>query len=600
MMRKMKKILFVLVALILVLPSFLVVASANNSNTKDVTADTYGEISSKDEVVYATLSATGKRQEMYVVNTFDIAKSGEITDFGTYDQIKNLTDLTEIEQKGDKVQFTAREGKFYYQGNMKVAALPWNINVTYYLDGKVTSPENLAGKDGRVKIHIETSANEKANPVFFENYLLQISMTFDAEITSNIKAVDGTIANAGKNKQVTFTVMPEQEEAFVVEADVVDFEFDGIDITGIPSTMSIDEPDIDDMNGDMKTLTNAIAEINDGVAELKKGVSELNNGVAELKDGSLQYKNGMSEMDKASIDLVNGSKEIDQALRTMSSSLGDIEEMDLSELEQLTNGLSQMSTGLRETAKGLSTLNSNYTDAYHAFDGAMTAINITEEEIQRLYKNGVDQRIVEQLTAALTAKQTYNQVKQAFAAVDGTLDTVNGSLTEMANHLDTMEQELSTSIGEMDFSNGFSQLQKGLESLSSNYQTFHSGLQKYTEGVSQLSRSYEDLHNGIGELANGTEELENGVGELHDGTTELHESTSDLPEQMTEEIDEMIAEYDKSDFEAVSFVSDKNENVNSVQFVLKTESIKHEEEEITGEPVEEEKGFWARLKELFS
>ncbi len=43
----------------------------------------------------------------------------------------------------------------------------------------------------------------------------------------------------------------------------------------------------------------------------------------------------------------------------------------------------------------------------------------------------------------------------------------------------------------------------------------------------------------------------------------------------------MIAEYDKSHFEAVSFVSTKNEKVNSVQFVIKTESIKKEDKKQT-------------------
>src|SRR5699024_5462931 len=117
---------------------------------------------------------------------------------------------------------------------------------------------------------------------------------------------------------------------------------------------------------------------------------------------------------------------------------------------------------------------------------------------------------------------------------------------------------------------------------------------------SQLASSYQDMDDGIGELSKGTKTLEDGVGELHNGTTKLHQSTRDLPDQMTEEIDEMIADYDKSDFEAISFVSNKNENVESVQFVLKTENIEMDDDETTEEPEEEKKGFWTRLKELFS
>ncbi|MEC5425801.1 hypothetical protein QGM71_20255 [Virgibacillus sp. C22-A2] len=48
-------------------------------------------------------------------------------------------------------------------------------------------------------------------------------------LSENIQDEDGMVANAGKNKQVTITVMPEKEEELVVEVDVVeDFELDGI------------------------------------------------------------------------------------------------------------------------------------------------------------------------------------------------------------------------------------------------------------------------------------------------------------------------------------------------------------------------------------
>ncbi len=604
MMRR--KILLVLAAVILVSPSFLVTASANDSETKEAAAKKDGEVSSKDEVVYATLGANGDREEIYVVNTLDVTKAGKVVDYGNYSSLKNLTDLSEMKQTDNTVQVTAPEGKFYYQGNMNDAALPWDIAISYFLDGKEISPEDLAGKEGHVEIRIKTSANEKVNPAFFKNYLLQISLTLNTEIASNIKAEDGMVANSGKDKQVTFTVMPENEEELVVEADVDEFELDGINISGAPSTMSVDAPDADEMTGDMKSLTGAIAEINDGVGELNNGVSELNNGVAGLHEGSEQYKNGISELDGSSSELVDGSKNIEEALATLSKSLSNAEGTDLSGINELVKGLTEVSGGLHETADGLVTLKQNYKKAYDALDAAITAIpaDVTKEEMDKLEKSNADPKVVRKLLetykAAQTAKGTYAEVKQGFAAVDTTLGKTIDGLTEMANNLDAMANGLSSSLENMDSMEGFAQLQEGIASLSANYKTFHAGLVDYTGGVSQLASSYQDLHNGIGELSEGTRELENGVGELHDGTTELHQSTKDMPKEMTEEIDQMMDEYDKSDFEAVSFVSDKNENVNSVQFVLKTESIKYEEPETTEEPKKEEKGIWDRFKDLFS
>ncbi|WP_342028682.1 YhgE/Pip domain-containing protein [Oceanobacillus limi] len=606
-MRRMKKILFVLAAVVLILPSFLVTASTSDSKSEDDTANSDGEISSKDEVVYATLHANGESQDIYVVNTFDISESGNVIDFGNYSSVKNLTDLSEIEQSDNKVQFTAEEGKFYYQGNMDKEPLPWDVSVAYYLDGKEISPEEIAGKEGSIQIRIETAANENVDPIFYENYLLQISLPLDTSIFSNIRAEDGMVANAGKNKQVTFTVMPEKEETLVVEADAVGFELDGVEITGIPSSMSIEEPDVDEMTGEMRTLSDAIAELNDGVGELENGVSELNRGVADLQDGSGQFNRGLADLDGGSGDLVNGSEEIAQALETITKSLGDADDMDLSDLDQLANGLGEIVKGLDETVQGLERLKGNYATAYNALDEAMEAIpshNVSKQEIQELYSSGAEpdvvDRLVETYTAARTAKGTYDEVKQAFGVVDQTLEGVIDGLSEMKANLETMASELSTSLENMD-TDGLAQLQEGLTSLSKNYDSFHDGLVDYTGGVNELSNAYKELHGGIVDLSDGTSELENGVGELHDGTTELDESTSDLPDQMTDEIDQMMNEYDKSDFEAKSFVSEENEKVNSVQFILKTESITNEDPETTDAPeeVEEEKGFWEKLMALF-
>ena len=55
-----------------------------------------------------------------------------------------------------------------------------------------------------------------------------------------------------------------------MEADAEDFQLDSIEITSVSSSISIDDPDVNEMTGDMKTLSESIAEINDGVAGLKE------------------------------------------------------------------------------------------------------------------------------------------------------------------------------------------------------------------------------------------------------------------------------------------------------------------------------------------
>ncbi|MFC4024402.1 YhgE/Pip domain-containing protein [Oceanobacillus longus] len=606
---RFKKIGLMFMTILFVFPFFPISALSNEgTNEENEGATENGAFSTKDEVIYGNLDANGLQQQIYVVNTFHVTEPGKITDYGDYASVRNLTNLTEIEETEDNtLQFKATEEEFYYQGNMENQSLPWNIVITYLLDGEEISPSDVAGKSGQLEIIITTTANNDVDPVFFENYLMQLSLTLDPSVFDNIQAADGTEANAGKNKQITFTVMPEKEEELVVEADVVNFEMEPIEMVATPSSMSMDGLDLGDMTGDMQSLSTAITDVNDGVGQLNQGISDLNNGAADLSNGSSAYRNGIAELNQSSSELINGSTSIQNALQTMSESMqGSSDSMDMSELETLPEGLQQIAGGLQESASGLDTLKENYGAAYSTLNDAMTAIptyNISDADIQALYETSENADVVDQLvetySAARIAKETYSAVQEAFGAVDGTLEQVAGSIREMAGNLETMATGLSTSIESMDAMEGLAELQDGLSSLSSQYQSFHSGLVSYTDGVSELAGSYSELDSGIQELSDGTVSLHSGASELHSGTTELQESTSDLPGQIEAEADALLEDYDTSDFEPVSFVSSKNEKVNTVQFVLQTEGIDIEETETTEEVQKEEKSFWDRLIDLF-
>lgn len=115
-----------------------------------VSAASDGEYT-KNENVYARLDQNGEVSGAYVVNTFHVTKEGEITDYGDYDKIQNLTNLDAIGSDKDEHIFTAGEGKFYYQGDIEKAELPWTFEIVYTLDGKEVEKEELADQAGKLK-----------------------------------------------------------------------------------------------------------------------------------------------------------------------------------------------------------------------------------------------------------------------------------------------------------------------------------------------------------------------------------------------------------------------------------------------------------------
>lgn len=146
-----------------------------------------------------------------------------------------------------------------------------------------------------------------------------------------------------------------------------------------------------------------------------------------------------------------------------------------------------------------------------------------------------------------------------------------------------------------------------------NYSLFYEGLKSYTSAVSDaasgantLKINMDTLYTNVGTLKTSVGELNDGVKALLDGTTELKNGTGEfvketdgIETEVSGEIDSMITEATGSDVEITSFVSEKNTNVDSVQFVIQTEAIEVAEV-VNAEPVvEEQLNFWQKLLRLF-
>ncbi|KMK76836.1 X-X-X-Leu-X-X-Gly heptad repeat-containing protein [Alkalihalobacillus pseudalcaliphilus] len=603
----MKRSFLIIITFILIFPTLTVYASSSDRADQD--SEKAGEVAAKDEIVYVNLHANGELSDIYVVNYLQIAETGMISDFGPYSVLKNLTDLSELQFDGSEVILEATSDSFYYQGNIEQdIAIPWDISIEYFLEGNKIEADDLVGQDGFVEIELDIKANEKAEKAFFENYMLQISFVLHEEHFKNIQAADATIAHAGKNKQVSFTVMPENEATYTVRADADSFEMDGIEVAAIPASMSIDLPDTGAMTDDINTLSKAISELHGGVGSLRNGAHELADGIVQLGNGSSQFQKGMSEVAGAGGELVHASSSIDKALKEINSALQVPEgNVDISDFTELTVGLEEMAQGLDDVVEGLNQLTEHYTLANQALDEAISSIpasDISEEEIGLLYQSGADvevvNKLVAQYTAAQTVKGTYEAVQEAFHAVTPALKQSSAGLSEIVTHLRQMAEGLEDSFEDFDVADSLEPLVSGLTELSNQYQLFHQGLTDYTSGVTELSTSYGDLNGGLVEIATGAKQLADGTDDLYDGTAELEEATADMPDQVEEQINELMSEFDKSDFEMISFVSEENnDKINSVQFVMRTESLKADEETTSDEQEEEKLSFWQKLLRLF-
>ena len=329
----------------------------------------------KEEVVYITLKSDDTLKDTYVVNSF---AGGDITDYGNYDSIKMLNTSDVIMQNGEMITFSTDANKVYYQGEIKEAEIPWNIELHYYLDGKEYRPDEIAGKSGQLEIYFQISKNEQCTTNFFDNYALQASFTLNTEQFSNIDAPNATIASVGEDKQLTYTILPGEGIDTKIEAVVTDFEMPAVTINGIQLNLNVEIDDtllkekvnelilaVNQLDEGEKALSNGSTELLEGTAFTKDGASSLNDGMIALDQGvdtlhvgMDRVQEGLDVLNTSSPALTTGSAEFQTALINIQSALNSISTMS-EDLTKLTTASSEIKTAINQLYEGAALLQNN-------------------------------------------------------------------------------------------------------------------------------------------------------------------------------------------------------------------------------------------------
>lgn len=605
-MSRAKKLLCALVAMILVISAVSVPIFADNSaSVSDKTnSSSPALLGAKEEVVYATLDSNGETIEAYVVNILDIKSAGTFIDYGAYSTVENLTTTDDIRYKNDTVTGYANEGKYYYQGNIDHAKLPWNIDITYTLNDNTVSAQNLGGASGKLGINIKTSQAPNMPSSFYDHYILQMSVTLSSSKCKNIAAQGATIANAGMDKLVTITALPGKDSDNTITADVENFSMAGISINAVPYNMNIEMPDTSTMTGQFSTLSEGIHQLDSGVAKLKEGAAQFADGQELITDGSIEIMNGLEQLNVASDTIVQGSKEISEALVFISQTINEsLTDEDIQQIQDLYEEMDDLNKILKEVPDVLDGMSSASTALFNALKIAIDAIpddTVTKEEISELYEKNPGSAALGTLVQTYYAAQT---VKTTFAALGPALESSNESMAATMRILSTEIEELSKKADELlqnqEMIDQIKQLREGMELLAENYKNFDAGIVQFTDGISMLADNYPEFDAGLSDAADGFSQLKDGIDALNNGSHQLYNGTKNLPQVVENAINSMTAEYDHSDFSPVSYTSEKNENVNGVQFVFSTNPIEPTVEEVPVEENEKELTLIDRIVNLF-
>lgn len=436
----------------------------------------------KDESVYLISDANGNVNKTIVVDHLkNKDKKDTLEDASNLSDIENVKGKEKFTQSGDKLTWQAGGKDIYYQGTATEEP-PVTQKVTYYLDGKEISPEDLAGKSGKVKIRFDyTNTTSYTETVNGEKQTVSVPF---AAITGlvlgdgfeNIEVTNGKAEVSDSSSVVLGYALPGLKDSLGIKdkdldgdvnipeymemtADVENFSMPAamtfvVNASDYVSTDGIDTSDLDDMINDLKdastqlqdgskTLAEGTDTLADGLSTLQSKLGTFASGVGTLKSGLKTYTDGVSTLSgglntlgNSTGALVSGADKLNSGAGQLASGSATLKDG----LKSYTDGASQLSAGINELGSKSGTLVSGVSK----LSKGTSALNAGVQELDKTLQAGPtnDQKN----TIKSTAVQT---VKDSFAGETGnTVKTTiyNGLRYETDKNGNVVDGELYTSL----------------------------------------------------------------------------------------------------------------------------------------------------------
>lgn len=278
----------------------------------------------KEESVYSKLDTEGNVYQVTVSEHLkNMEKENLLKDISDLMDIENVSGKQELEKNNNFLTWKAEGDDIYYQGNT-TKELPINCKIKYELNGNDISKEEVVGKNGKVKVTLEFTNNEKRevtingkNEIIYVPFVVGVGAIIDNENNKNIEITTGKAIDNG-NKTIVFGLsMPGLQESLGISKDKIE----------IPSKVEIL---IDALEFEMSEIycfatPKLLEETNlnlDKLNEMYYMVNELKNASTQLVDGSKQLSNGANKLNVGTQEL---SKELNLTINEYNKTRKELE-----------------------------------------------------------------------------------------------------------------------------------------------------------------------------------------------------------------------------------------------------------------------------------
>lgn len=530
----------------------------------------------KDESVYLISDANGNVNKTIVVDHLkNKDKKDTLEDASNLSDIENVKGKEKFTQSGDKLTWQAGGKDIYYQGTA-TAEPPVTQKVTYYLDGKEISPEDLAGKSGKVKIRFDyTNTTSYTETVNGEKQTVSVPFAAVTGLVlgdgfENIEVTNGKAEVSDSSSVVLGYALPGLKDSLGIKdgdldgdvnipeymemtADVKNFSMPAamtfvVNASDYVSTDGIDTSDLDDMINDLK---DASTQLQDGSKTLAEGTDTLADGLSTLQSKLGTFASGVGTLQSGLKTYTDGVSTLSGGLNTLGNSTGTL----VSGADKLNDGAKSLKAGITSVDAGVDSVQENVNKLNGAAAQISTGASDLDTKAQALAQGASDLNDgVEKLASTVqgmpeTVKSSINDTLKQLssfvpvlivAGYDNTL-AQTGVTVDNVDKVTTFAKEKEAEIKEIiarsatKNAHGYNELpDKSKSEVDKTYNKVMEGLYQGQGAVmvyTQINQtvSSEQSQNQVKELTEGASSLKENIAKFQkEGTTTLKEGTSAL------------------------------------------------------------------------
>lgn len=257
----------------------------------------------KDETVYSKINTNSELYSTLVTSKIsNNSRDDLIEDISNLLNIENLSGDEEYSRNDNTITWKTNGNNITYKGSSN-QDLPIKLNIKYELDGQEIEPQEIVGRNGKVKVILDyenLDAHTKlVNGKYVKMYtpfVVVAGTAIDNEHNKNIDISNGKIIDNGESSIAIGIAMPGLQESLGISSsdisipskielmmDSNDFEMNSIISYATPKILEKEDLDIFD---DLDEIYSAANQLKDASNKLKDGSEALAEGASELKQGT--------------------------------------------------------------------------------------------------------------------------------------------------------------------------------------------------------------------------------------------------------------------------------------------------------------------------